>query len=132
MPWAIGAGGVALLIAIAALTRRSTPPGAVGATPPLTAPAAPAGAADSPEPTVAAPAELEDPPPGQIRAVTPPLTDQRAAKDWHKLVEKLYDHKFDEARRKLDDWDRTWGETRETRSLRRQLDALPADLGHDD
>jgi hypothetical protein len=132
MPWAIGAGGLALLVAIAAFMHRSPPAGAVGATPSVLAPAV---TGDKLEPTVAppaAPAELADPPPGQIRAVTPPLTDPRAAKDWHKLVEKLYDHKFDEARRKLDDWERSWGESPETRSLRRQLEALPADVGHDD
>jgi serine/threonine-protein kinase len=131
-PWAIAAGAVALLFAIAVSTSRSTPSGAAGTTPPLAAPTTATGVSDSPPPIAPPPPSIADPPPGQIRAVTPRITDQRAAKDWNKLVEKLYDHKFDEARRKLDDWERTWGETEETRSLGRQLDAMPAEMGRDD
>jgi serine/threonine protein kinase len=109
-PWAIAATAVALLIAIAAITGRSKStevpslvPGPAGATAP------------------------DDPPPGQIRAVPPAMPDPHAAKDWNKLVDKLYEHKFGEARRKLDEWERHWGATDETRSLRRQLDAMPAE-----
>ena len=115
-PWVIAAGAIALLIAIAAITggsKSSVPPSLV-----------PAPAAADPN----------DPPPGQIRAMPPAMPDQHAAKDWNKLVDKLYEHKFGEARRKLDEWERHWGATDETRSLRRQLDAMPAEAerGEDD
>jgi len=41
---------------------------------------------------------------------------------------------IDQARRKLDEWEHHWGATDETRSLRRQLDAMPAEAerGEDD
>ncbi|MEO8841860.1 MAG: serine/threonine-protein kinase [Kofleriaceae bacterium] len=103
--WAIAAGAVALVIAIAASTGGSK--ASLVQTPPVAAPG--------------------DPPPGQIRAVPPAMPDPHAAKDWNKLVDKLYEHKFDEARRKLDEWEHYWGATDETRSLRRQLDAMPAE-----
>jgi hypothetical protein len=68
---------------------------------------------------------IVDPPPGQLRIVTPPMPDPEAAKEWRKLVDKLYEHKFDEGRAKLDDWERKWGATEETMSVRRQIDAMP-------
>jgi hypothetical protein len=121
--WAIAAGAVAVLVAIAVIAGRSRPP-SLGTTPP-------AAAADASNPAPEEPA-LEPPPPGQIRAVTPRMTDRRAAEDWNKVVEELYEQKFGKARKKLDEWERRWGETAETRSLREQLDALPRELLTDD
>jgi hypothetical protein len=71
--------------------------------------------------------ELPLPPPGQIRALTPHISDRRAAEDWNRIVDDLYDQKFDRAQAKLTEWEQRWGATRETRNLRQQLDALPAD-----
>lgn len=127
--WAIAAGALAILIAIAVST--SSTSSGVGAMSPLAAPATAAGTANNPASADPAPPAVDDPPPGHIRVVAPHITDHRAAKDWNKLVDKLYDHKFDEARRKLDDWERKWGETDETRSLRRQLEAMPAEMSDD-
>jgi eukaryotic-like serine/threonine-protein kinase len=104
-PWAIAAGAIALLIGIAAVTG-----GSKSSTPAL---------------VPAAAAAPDDPPPGQVRAVSPAMPDPHAANDWNKLVDKLYERKFGEARRKLDEWEHHWGATEETRSLRRQLDAMP-------
>ena len=119
-PWALGAAVLVAVIAVAALTSRSDRPVEGGPTP---APASPPAVT----PTSTLPSS--DPPPGVIQVTPPPMSDGHAAKDWNKLVDKLRDHKFDEARHKLDDWERKWGETDETRSLRRQLDALPASPG---
>jgi serine/threonine-protein kinase len=68
--------------------------------------------------------------PGELHAVTPKaaLHDEQAARDWAQLVDRLYDHRFDEARDKLAEWEREYGATDETRSLRAQLDALPDEL----
>jgi hypothetical protein len=68
---------------------------------------------------------IEDPPPGQLRIVTPPMPDPQAAKDWRKVADKLYEHKLGDARKKLDEWESKWGVTEETLSLHRQLDAMP-------
>jgi hypothetical protein len=47
------------------------------------------------------------------------------------VVDELYEQKFGEARERLDAFERRWGEFEETRSLRRQLDALPRELFND-
>jgi hypothetical protein len=60
-----------------------------------------------------------------IRIVDPELPDGKAAKDWRKVVDKLQKHEYGEARRKLAEWERKYGETTETRNLASQLDALP-------
>ena len=134
-PWAIGAGAlVALIVVVAAATRKPSASGpATGSASPFairpgdSAPLATAPPADAPveEP------ELELPPPGRISAVTPPITatSRGAAEDWNELVDQLYGKKFDKARKKLREFDQRWGESRETRSLRKQLDALPQDMG---
>lgn len=90
-------------------------PAALGSTPAAIAPGVPE------EP------ELELPPPGQIRAVTPPIHDRRAAEQWNEIVEALYEHKFGEARDKVDAWERRWGASKEIRHLRQQLERLPAE-----
>jgi eukaryotic-like serine/threonine-protein kinase len=65
--------------------------------------------------------------PGEIRARYPQaaLTDRRAAKDWGKLVDKLYRRDWREALDKLDEFERRYGESEETSSLRAQLEAIP-------
>jgi eukaryotic-like serine/threonine-protein kinase len=126
-PWA-ALGGVVLVIGIIAATRSgSSPdqpmPGSANTERPATTPASPA---DSTLEDVAPEDELELPPPGEIRAISPAFGDRRAAHDWNKVIEELYKQKFDRARKKLDEWERRWGETAETRHLRKQLDRLPA------
>ena len=71
--------------------------------------------------------------PQTIRAEQPPLTNRKMAKDWSKVIEKLQRHELDEAREKLDEFERKHGESPETRSLASQLDSLPpAYRGEDD
>ncbi len=137
-PWAIVGGLVLMLLIVIALASRdkaaATDAVRAGAnrddaaaavdhssTEPAP-PEEPEAPAPPPEPTESA---LEPPPPGQIRALTPRITDRRAAKDWEKVVDALYDHDFHKAREKLERWERRWGETIETRDLRQQLEALP-------
>jgi hypothetical protein len=55
------------------------------------------------------------------------MKDRRAGKDWGKVVDKLYKGDFGEARKKLDEFDRKWGESDETKQLREQI----KDLGDD-
>jgi eukaryotic-like serine/threonine-protein kinase len=64
-------------------------------------------------------------PPSMIRARPPELTSEESAKDWDKVIDKLYKRQFGEARRKLAEWETKHGETPETRDLASQLDALP-------
>jgi len=124
-PWAIGVGIVLLIGTVAALSSRSP------------APAASSDATGSGNTTAPPPGEPPDhePPdrepgprsPDEIRAITPAIatTDRRADKDWRKLVDKLYKGDFREAHKKLDDFERRWGASDETRELRDQLANLP-------
>ena len=120
-PWALGAGLLVVAIAIVA-AQRSSPVATDRDQPP------PAGAvAPRPDPRGHG---KHDPRPQDsqgttIHVVAPPMTDPHAAKDWDKLVGKLREGKVDEVRKKLDDWERKWGATDETRDLRNQLDASP-------
>ncbi len=100
------------VIAAIAITRRS--PG-----PPST------NAPTSPTPAFAPPQPQTD---NTIRAETPPLTDRKAEKDWYKVVDKLQEGRFGEARDKLAEFERKHGESPQTRSLAEQLDALPAEV----
>jgi serine/threonine-protein kinase len=123
--WAIGAGAaLLLLIVIAVATKKSGPPApaAGGASPP--APRTP------PEPPRGSPETPRGEPVREIRAVPPRGMDQRQAKDWNKIVDKLYDQDWSEARKKVLEFERKYGELPETTSLREQLDSLPQD--HED
>lgn len=130
-PWAIGAGAlVALIIVVAAATRKPSPAGTGSGSASLLGTPAADTAPLADEPPVDAPVEepeLELPPPGQIRTVPPPITasNRDAAEDWNDLVDDLYRQKFDKASKKLREFDRSWGESRETRSLRKQLERIP-------
>ncbi len=132
VPWAIGVAVVAFAIVAVLATRGGKPMAATGsASSPLDPAASAAGSSDAEMPDSESPA-LPLPPPGQIRAVTPPIHDRRAARDWEKIVDKLYEHEFASAREKLDAYEQRWGESPETRSLRQQLQALPAEALSDD
>ena len=121
-PWALGGGLLVVAIAIVA-AQRSSPVATDRDQPP------PAGAvAPRPDPRGHGkhdPRPQEDSQGTTIHVVAPPMTDPHAAKDWDKLVGKLREGKVDEVRKKLDDWERKWGATDETRDLRNQLDASP-------
>lgn len=128
-PWAIGGGLVAVAVVIGVAAGRSKP-GVESAVAP------PPGTAGSADATTAVEAperpELELPPPGEIRAVTPPMTERGAAADWNKIVDELYDQRFGKAYKKLAEYERRWGGSPETRSLRKQLEALPPENLADD
>jgi serine/threonine-protein kinase len=125
VPWkpiAIGIGVVLLIGTVAALSSRSPSPQASVADP-TTKPT------DRPETPPESPEE-----PDEIRVVTPEIAtkDRRADKDWRKLVDKLYDGKLDEVAKKLSEFERKWGDSEATKSLREQLDTLPRSEKHDD
>jgi eukaryotic-like serine/threonine-protein kinase len=107
-------GATVLVIILIAVSRQSpSPPSVKDRDEPILAPPQPVG-------------------PQTIRAEQPPLRDHKAAKDWGKIIEKLQDQKFGEARDKLDEFERKHGESPETRSLAAQLDSLPAELRNQD
>lgn len=139
--WVAALGALAAIVLVAVIASRGgatrAPAAASGsetaeekpvAIPPPAPPTAPA-APTPPEPT-APDATMPSAAPGELRAVTPhaALEDERAARAWNKIVERLYEHEFDEAREKLVEWERAFGETEDTRSLRSQLDAVIAEL----
>ncbi|MEO7097510.1 MAG: serine/threonine-protein kinase [Polyangiales bacterium] len=129
-PWAAaGACGLILVMIIAASRGKPAPSDAGGVTTPVI-PAA-LEAAPTPVQTPESDPRLE-PTPGHIRAVTPQMNDRRAAEDWNEIVDELYEQKFEKARNRLEQWERRWGESAETRSLRKQLDSLPSDSRSDD
>jgi hypothetical protein len=105
-PWVIG-GLVAIFIGLVVATRG----GGSG-------PAGPAGGV----------APLESPLGGDDLRVEPPPgieVNQHAVKDWNKIVDQLNRQHYGEARRKLDEWERKWGPTPETRALHEKIDTLP-------
>ncbi len=124
--WVYGGAAVVLalvVIAAAGSQSSSSRSGVIDPTTPLLAPAGPGN-----------PGANRDP--REITARPPQGMDGKSAKDWNKIVDKLYEHRFSEARRKLAEFERKYSETPETKDLREQLDALPQDdereRGHDD
>ena len=77
------------------------------------------------------------PPPDQpIEIVDPPMPGGKSEKDWRKVIDHIERGHFREARKKLGEWERKYGATTETASLRSQLESR-ADLDgphrhHDD
>ncbi len=129
-PFAIGGGllAIAILVGVAAGTSKPAAVNGVITPPPVMTGSADAPAVDgAPEQP-----ELPLPPPGEIRAITPPITDRKAGEDWNKIVDELYDQRFARAQQRLGDFEKRWGESRETRNLRKQLEQLPAEARADD
>ncbi|MBA2539492.1 MAG: serine/threonine protein kinase [Deltaproteobacteria bacterium] len=125
VPWkpiAIAIGVVLLIGTVAAISSRS----------PNSAPVSSPAPGDKPVDTPADKPPEEPQPPGELRVITPEIAtkDRRAGKDWNKLVDKLHDGKLGEATKKLSEFERKWGESEESKSLRAQLGAMPA--SHDD
>jgi serine/threonine-protein kinase len=61
----------------------------------------------------------------EVVATPPPNLTGKAAKEWDHVVEEVHRGHVDGARHHLDDFERRFGATAETRALRDQLDALP-------
>lgn len=108
-PWAIGAAILFTLLIIAGSRCSSGTSSAPGVLP---------------RPADPVPRSRE---PGEVHAVPPQGLDRRAAKDWSKIVDKLREQRWREARKKLGEFEHKHGETAETKSLRDQLEALPLD-----
>jgi hypothetical protein len=121
----IFAGVATLIVIVLLIATRSSPSPPAGATTAVPGAKGPAGAAAA---NSAEGADDQEPlpprEPGVIRALTPPAaqSDPEAAKDWNKVVEKLYKNDFGDARRKLAEWETKHGEARESRDLAEQLD----------
>jgi serine/threonine protein kinase len=109
--------GLLAIIVVIVISRRSPSPPSVG---PSHRPTP--GVLPPPQPTG----------PHTINAAQPPINSHKAAKDWNKIVDKLHDHDFAEARKKLDEFERKHGSSPETRSLAAQLDSLPPEAYEDD
>jgi len=61
----------------------------------------------------------------ELVATPPANLNGKSAKEWNHIVDELRRGHVDGARHHLDDFERHFGETPETRSLRDRLDALP-------
>jgi eukaryotic-like serine/threonine-protein kinase len=62
---------------------------------------------------------------GGIMVRPPPNLTGKSAKDWDKVVDKLYERDYDKAAREVERFEEKWGARDETACLRAQLDALP-------
>jgi serine/threonine protein kinase len=62
---------------------------------------------------------------GRISVRPPPNLTGKSARDWEKIVEKLYDQDYDKAVREVDRFEDKYGPRDETTCLRAQLEALP-------
>jgi eukaryotic-like serine/threonine-protein kinase len=148
LPWQrwalIGGGAFVGLVIIAAIVRSPTSPAAAAEQhavqpqpPQAEVPAQPPP--DQPPPprhgpkgkhSKGGPRGNNTPPPAPVTFTMPPITDDRAAHDWDHLVEKAYQGKWGEVRDKLDEFERKWGVSDATKSVREQLG--PAREEHDD
>jgi len=114
-PWAIAGAALAVLIVIIAAARSQRGPATTSPMDPLAPMSRPADPVRDPDQ------------PRQITARPPRGMDGKAAKDWNKIVDKLYEHRFSEARRKLIEFEHKYRESPETTDLREQLEAMSAD-----
>jgi serine/threonine protein kinase len=106
-PWAIGGGIVLLVIAVLAFRSGGAKP-------------------SSPIPSKAAlPDWCEITNDGRIMVRPPPNLTERSARDWEKIVDKIYKQDLEKARHELDHFEDKYGPREETQCLRAQLDALP-------
>ncbi|HEY5927102.1 MAG TPA: serine/threonine-protein kinase [Kofleriaceae bacterium] len=65
---------------------------------------------------------------GRITVHSPPNLTNKSAKDWEKVVDKVYDQEFDKALRELAKFEERYGPREETTCVRAQLENLPAEL----
>lgn len=130
-PWAV-AGAITLAAIVAALLRGGAParPSVAPPSPmPVPTPGALPPAPSTPGPAL--PDEDELPPLGQIQIRHPRDLHGKSARDWDKIVDKVYEHELGKALRELDKFERKHGVTDETRYLRAQLERLPPELLED-
>ncbi len=114
-PWAI-AGAIALLVIVVLALRGEDSRTGTHASPLPSVSAEPA----------AQPREL--PPIGQIQILPPRNLAGKAARDWEKVVDRVYKSRLDAALRELDKFEHKHGATEETQYLRAQLERLPPEL----
>ncbi|HEY5950771.1 MAG TPA: serine/threonine-protein kinase [Kofleriaceae bacterium] len=112
-PWAV-VGAIVLVVVVAIAMRGDKKP----STSPLAPSLAPPAAAALPEWC-----ELETG--GRITVHPPPNLTNKSARDWEKVVNKIYDQDFDKAERELDHFEEKYGPRDETACLRAQLKQLP-------
>jgi serine/threonine protein kinase len=115
-PWAVAAAVVLALVLVATRDKGS---------PPRLPAQGPVGVPAEELPAEELPAEEL---PSEITVRHPPDLRGKEAKDWDKVVDKVYEQKYDEALHKLDEWERRFGERDETRFLRAQLERIPPEL----
>jgi hypothetical protein len=111
------AGAVVLVGIIAALAA-----GGGGKSAPASAPSA-FPSEDRAAPTEDEPEAPAVDPDAPIRVRHPTNLDRRSAKEWEKILDKLYERKLGEALEKLYGFERRFGATEETAELRAQLEA---------
>jgi eukaryotic-like serine/threonine-protein kinase len=114
--WAPWAAGAATALAIAVFSSSGSSP-----TSPTSLPALPGPAAS------ALPSTPASGSPSEIRVRPPAGMDGKQTRDWNKIIDELDGGHYDDARRRLREFEDRYGETDETRELRPQLDALGPD-----
>jgi serine/threonine-protein kinase len=139
VPIAIGIGVAGLVVIAIIASRRQVAPatgsGSGSAVAESPGSGSPVVAPDAQAPVVDSEVPVEPPlQPGELRIVTPRAAIERrdAAKEWSRIVDRLYDDRLEDALEKLDDWERKFGATDETRSLRAQITALEQGRENDD
>jgi eukaryotic-like serine/threonine-protein kinase len=126
-----GVAGAILLIGVIAAVSRGGGGGAKAdpPAPPAAAAVMPSAKAADPAPPEREPVVERDRPrgpAGPIRISYPQGLDRKASGDWAKIAEKFRERDYDEALKKLDKFERKFGEYPETVQLRELLDQLGA------
>jgi serine/threonine protein kinase len=121
-PWAVVGAIVLLVIVVLALRGDNKQTSSPLSSPPLSAPLG-----------TQLPDWCELDTEGRITIHPPPNLTNKSAKDWEKIVGKIYDREFDKATRELDRFEEKWGARDETTCVRAQLERLaeqqPGDRG---
>jgi hypothetical protein len=71
------------------------------------------------------PAPVVGPPIDHVEVLYPPNLGGKSGRDFEKVVDRIYDQKYDDALRELDKWEGKYGQREETIQLRDQLNRIP-------
>lgn len=116
-PWAVAGAIVVLLIVVVALRGGDE--------------RAPSSLPTSPALAVPQPPPQELPFDGLPAVAYPKNLSGKSARDWEKVVRKVYEERYDKALDELDKWEDKYGPREESQRLRTQLERLPTSADDD-